>query len=274
LLASCWFGVWFVFWSVCKTKLPHYLLPAYPALALLVACWIDRWLNEKNGPVPGWGPRNAWISMIVAGVGIMIAVPIVAAYRLPGEEWLGLIGLILVVGGGCCWWESAHERRRQAAAAFAITSVVFLTAVFGFAALRVDRHQNAKPMIAAIHADWGGKGDSPHLPRGTVPFSSPPIATYGLFRESTVFYAGRPVTRCSDDPAKGLSARKLLADFVAQHEHQWCYVITSTSKDKEDDDEAKIEQAFPGVFEEIYRYPRFLEPEGSEMVILRAGRRK
>ena len=49
LLASCWFGVWFVFWSVCKTKLPHYLLPAYPALALLVACWIDRWLGEKRG---------------------------------------------------------------------------------------------------------------------------------------------------------------------------------------------------------------------------------
>ena len=118
----------------------------------------------------------------------MIAVPIVAAYRLPGEEWLGLVGLILVLGGGWCWWESAHERRRRAATVFALTSVVFLTAVFGFAALRVDRHQNAKPMIAAIQADWG-KNPSP-----------PPIATYGLFRESTVFYAGRPVARCSGDP--------------------------------------------------------------------------
>ncbi len=46
LLASCWFGTWFVFWSICKTKLPHYLLPAYPALALLTACFIDRWLAE------------------------------------------------------------------------------------------------------------------------------------------------------------------------------------------------------------------------------------
>ena len=46
MLASCWFGVWFVFWSICKTKLPHYLLPAYPALALLTACFIDRWQTE------------------------------------------------------------------------------------------------------------------------------------------------------------------------------------------------------------------------------------
>ena len=36
----------------------------------------------------------------------MIAVPIVAVYRLPGEEWLGLLGLILVLGGGWCWWEA------------------------------------------------------------------------------------------------------------------------------------------------------------------------
>ena len=68
LLASCWFGVWFVFWSVCKTKLPHYLLPAYPALALLVACWIDRWLEGRTSPAgaadhrTGDGPRpmSAW----------------------------------------------------------------------------------------------------------------------------------------------------------------------------------------------------------------------
>ncbi len=290
LLASCWFGVWFVFWSVCKTKLPHYLLPAYPALALLVACWIDRWLGEeekkgtvpicRNGPpgashkwglspfspVPAWGPRNAWISTILAGVGIMIAVPIVAFYRLPGEGWLGLLGLVLVLGGGWCWWETAHGRRQRAAAAFALTAVVFLTATFGFAALRIDQHQNAKPMIAAIKADWEKKGSEP--------FSSAPIATYGLFRESTVFYAGHPVARCSDDPAKGQSARKLLEEFLARHAHQRCYVITSRSEDKEDDDEAKIDQAFPGVFEEIYRYPRFLELDGSEMVILRAGRRK
>ena len=48
------------------------------------------------------------------------------------------------------------------------------------------------------------------------------------------------------------------------------------SEDKEDDDEAKIDQAFPGVFEESSGSARFLEPEGgmSEMVILRAGRRK
>ena len=62
VLATCWFGVWFLFWSLCKTKLPHYLLPAYPALALLTACFIDRW-QEMGGPdgpfaAPGQDPRG------------------------------------------------------------------------------------------------------------------------------------------------------------------------------------------------------------------------
>ncbi len=34
VLLACWLGVWMVFWSLCQTKLPHYILPAYPALAL------------------------------------------------------------------------------------------------------------------------------------------------------------------------------------------------------------------------------------------------
>ena len=111
LLASCWFGTWFVFWTICKTKLPHYVLPAYPALALLTACFIDRWMADPIS-IPHWCLRNAWLSTVLVGVGIMIAVPIVAAKYLPGEEWLGLVGLILVVGGGWCWRETARNRHQ------------------------------------------------------------------------------------------------------------------------------------------------------------------
>ena len=73
-----------------------------------------------------------------------------ASIYLPGEEMLGLVGVILVLGGGWCWWKTAQGQHRSAAVGLVLTSVVFLTAVFGFAALRVDRYQNARPMIAAI----------------------------------------------------------------------------------------------------------------------------
>ncbi|MEN6458643.1 MAG: glycosyltransferase family 39 protein [Thermoguttaceae bacterium] len=257
LLATCWFGVWFLFWSVCKTKLPHYLLPAYPALGLLVACWIDRWLGDGNhDDVRPWEMQNAWIATILAGLAIAIAVPIATIYVLPGEATLGLVGLILVFGGAWCWWLNARGQRQRAAMLFAATSAAFLTTVFGFAVLRVDRHQNAVPMIEAIHANWGKRP------------SAPPIATYGLFRESTVYYAGWPVTRCNDDPEKGIPRRQKLRDFVA--EHAVSYVITSS------EDEAEVKAAMPGAFRVIFRQRRFMTPASSksrEMVVLRATRK-
>jgi hypothetical protein len=254
LLAACWFGVWLVFWSICKTKLPHYLLPAYPALALLVAVWIDRWLSDPATVGDRW-LWNAWASTIAAGAGIMLAIPIVAAYVLPGEGCLGLVGAILVLGGAYCWRATARNEHRKAVVAFAAMAVVFLTAVFGFAALRVDRHQNARPMMAAIRADWQ---------RIDAPAAPPPIATYGPFRESTVFYAGHPVTQCSDDPATGRTARRRLADFIAAWPH--AYVVTA------DDCLAELEAAYAGQFQVIFRQPRFLQPAPAEVVVVRFDR--
>ena len=279
VLASCWFGTWFVFWSVCKTKLPHYLLPAYPALALLTACFIDRWLaaEKGTGPIcaqhppgrsgkldlspfpPPWALRNAWISTILVGVGIMvamIAISTVTAIYLPGEAWIGAVGLILVAGGGCCWQATAHDRHQRAAVIFAVTSVAFLTAVFGFAALRVDRFQNAKPMIAAICADEE---------KGSGVFSSQPvspIAAYRFFQESTVFYGRKPVTRCENDDATGRSAEQALAAFLARPGRS--YVITTSEHEPE------LEKAFPGELEAIHRERRFLKP--GEMVVFRHGK--
>jgi len=247
LLALCWFGVWFVFWSICKTKLPHYLLPAYPALAMLTACFVDRWLSDPAS-LRRWWLRNAWISTIFAGVGIAIAVPVIAAIYLPGEEWIGSVGVILVLGGGVCWWSTAHGRHQRAATFFTVMSVAFLTAVFGYAAQRVDRHQNAIPMIAAIRAD------SPQSAR-------PPIATYRFFRESTVCYAGYSVTRCDENQPEGRSAREELARFIAGADRS--YVITT------DEYESEINEAFPGKFRVIFRHRRFLGP--GEMVVLGMG---
>jgi 4-amino-4-deoxy-L-arabinose transferase-like glycosyltransferase len=255
LLASCWFGVWLVFWSVCKTKLPHYLLPAYPALALLTACFVDRWQTEPAN-IGRWHLRNAWLSMILVGVGIMIAIPIAAAIYLPGEAVLGLVGLIPLLGGAWCWWHTAHDRHRQAAIGFAVAAVVFLTAMFGFAALRVDRHQNAKPIIACIFADSGIQKASGR--------SAPPIATYCFFRESMVYYAGYPVTRCENDQRTGRSARQELQTFLTKPKPS--YVITT------DEHAPEIEKAFPAQFHVIFHQRCFGDPNKCrEVLVLRAG---
>jgi 4-amino-4-deoxy-L-arabinose transferase-like glycosyltransferase len=234
-LMLCLFGGWFVFWSICSTKLPHYLLPVYPALAILTACFLDGWIAEHARVGQGW-MRSAWTSTIIVGVGMAVALPIVAIYLLPGEEWIGSVGLILILGGGLAWHYTAKGRRFEAVRAYGIASIAFLTAAFGFVTIGVDRHQNARPMIAEI------RRDSPEPAA---------ICEYGFHRQSTVYYAGHPIAMC-DEPAK-------LKNFLDSAGR--AYIITLDEYEKD------IEKNFPGEFEVLHRERRFIA--AGEMVVLK-----
>jgi 4-amino-4-deoxy-L-arabinose transferase-like glycosyltransferase len=243
LLAVCWFGVWFLFWSICKTKLPHYLLPAYPALGLLTGCFIDRWQTQPASVKP-WELRNAWFSMMLVGIALMIAVPIAMHILMPGEEILGLLGIVPLIGGWLCWRQASQGRHAQALTAFAVMAVVCLTGMFGWGSLRVDRHQNSRPMIAAIEADSGS--------------NDAPIASYRFFRESMVYYAGHPVAKCNDDG--GRAAPEKLREFLAKPRPSYVVTITNQLPD--------IAKEYAGQYEEIFRQPCF-GVYGRELVVLK-----
>jgi hypothetical protein len=117
----------------------------------------------------------------------------------------------------------------------AVTAVVFLTAMFGFAALRVDRYQNAPALMAEIRKASPGR---------------PELAGYRFFRESLVFYAGEPVPHFED--------ANHLQKFLNQAKHP--YVVTT------DDHEQEIRRRFPGEWFVLVRRPRFLH--SGEVVVL------
>src|SRR5262249_5078237 len=49
----CWFATYLVFFSAAATKLPNYVLPLYPAVALLTAHFLERWRSGEL-EVPAW----------------------------------------------------------------------------------------------------------------------------------------------------------------------------------------------------------------------------
>ncbi len=231
----CWLGVYFVFWSICSTKLPHYVLPAYPALALLTACFLRAWLADPACVGRGH-MRNAGWTLVVVGVGITVAVPIVTAILMPGEYLLGLVGLTLLAGGGVFLYQLRHDRQRPTMVVFAVTSVVFLVGMFGFGALRVDRYQNAKPLIAAIRHH-----DTEQVPR---------LAAYRFLRKSWIYYAECPIPLFHETEP--------LEEFLGDSAP--AFVFTN------DEHEADLHARFPGQFEVLTRRPRFLH--SGEVVVL------
>jgi 4-amino-4-deoxy-L-arabinose transferase-like glycosyltransferase len=234
ILLACWFGVFFLFWSICSTKLPHYLLPVYPTLAIMTGCFLETWIKEPSRVGPSW-MKNAWITTMAVGLGIIVAVGIAAWIYLPGEELVGLVGLILIIGGYFCLYYAKRRHRKQAITAFACMAAVFLTAMFGFAAQRVDQHQNAKRLLALI------RGDSPEPAT---------ICAYRFFRQGMVYYAGHPIQYCD--------APEQLLQFLEQSPQT--YVITL---DKYADE---VEGKHPGGFRVLARERRFLATD--QMVVL------
>lgn len=238
VLMACWLGVFFAFWSACSTKLPHYVLPAYPALALLTGCFLHDWLADPARVNPRW-IKHANATLVFVGAGILVVVPIVAYYFVPGEGLIGLVGLTLIIGGGVCWHYHRRGQLQPMMAAFTVTSVAFITAVFGFAANYVDRHQNSEAIVAAICADS----------------SEPPqMAGYRFLEASMVYYAGGNVP-C-------LEAGQV-AEFLAASPR--AYLVTI------DEHAAEVEEHFPGEFRELTRQPRFLKRNQEVVVFARRG---
>jgi 4-amino-4-deoxy-L-arabinose transferase-like glycosyltransferase len=167
LFLACWAGVWIVFFSFSGTKLPSYVTPTYPALAVITAAWVDGWLSG-SAKVNRWLLRQSVACLAVAGV----LLPVAARYVVPGEECLALVGVPLVVGGllALRW---AVKQPARAAATLAATALVFTVSLFGFAAVRASRHQNSAVLIELL-AEIGAR---------------PPLAAFDFTVPSLVYYS-------------------------------------------------------------------------------------
>jgi 4-amino-4-deoxy-L-arabinose transferase-like glycosyltransferase len=235
LLVACWFGVNFVFWSICKTKLPHYPLPAYPALALATASFVVHWSAEPERWSRGWLRGALWISVVV-GVGMGVGLPVAARFVAPGEEIIGVVGVIMAVGAGLSLWYYEKRQFQRVMPVYALTTIAFVTAFFGFLLLRVDRHQYAKDLVAAVRADAG---------------TTPNLIGYCFIRESVVYYAENPMSYSEDvEEVQRLAAGRSAPFIVTLDEH-----------------EERLKGQFGGRLREVHRCPRFLH--GGEVVVFR-----
>jgi 4-amino-4-deoxy-L-arabinose transferase-like glycosyltransferase len=233
LLLACWIGVYVVFWSAVGTKLPHYVLPAYPALAVMTAAFIHARFTSQ-APWSQWWARYAVTWLLIIGVGMAVALPIVSRIYLPGEALLGLLGIFPIMAGIWCLVWFKRRRPQTALSGFALISIVFLFAMFTVAARRVDRHQTA-PLILASLREKGGTSD---------------LVAYGFMRESYVFYAGHAIPYCKNSAA-------LKSQLVDRPRSR----LLTTSDHLE-----SIESSYPGRFKEVVRAPRFLK-EGDVVVL-------
>src|SRR5205085_4837240 len=67
----CWAAAYLVFFSAAATKLPNYIAPLYPAVALLTARFLVRWRDGSLRPA-SWVMPAAAAGVAVAGIVVAV----------------------------------------------------------------------------------------------------------------------------------------------------------------------------------------------------------
>lgn len=180
IFLACWAGFWILFFSNASTKLPNYILPAYPALALLLAWFLDDWQRATSPALMSamrWSCRGM---TAVGGLG-MIAVPIVTTLLLPDEHWLIVVGLIPLAGGLFALRALHQADRAQVVRVMATSAVALAVLIVGIAPAHISEHQDG-PSLGS-------------LARQLATDQVPELATFEYFAPTLVFYAQTPVDR-------------------------------------------------------------------------------
>jgi 4-amino-4-deoxy-L-arabinose transferase-like glycosyltransferase len=233
LLLVCWAGVWIGVFSLAGTKLPSYVLPAYPAVALMSAAFVDRWLKHP-ACAPRWLMTVAWGSLALVGAGMLVALPLAARRFMPGEELIGLVGLIPLVGGLAAIFLQSRSAANRVIAVVSATAILLSVSLFAGATVSASRHHNSAALVELSREN------------GRVQ-----LATFAHPESSVVYYAFDRVQQLTD-----------LADVERFFERAPDACLITNSERWEE-----LQSHLPPDIAVVARQPRFLK--GGEVLLVR-----
>ena len=174
-LLVAWAAVWIGGFSLSATKLPGYIWPVYPAIAVMTGFFLARWTGHASdaagaddGRDDRW-MRLGWVSLMATGVAIAVGL----ARMVPDRPAVAVIGLVPIAGGVVCWWLQSRGWRLEACRTWAATGAVTVFALATVAAGSLGG-PGSRELVAGLAAA------SPRRPLAAV--SPPP---------SVAFYARR-----------------------------------------------------------------------------------
>lgn len=242
VFGACWVGVYLVMFSCASTKLPSYITPCYPALALLTGVFVYRWTHGDSAVSRFWSSLS-FATLGAVGVLIIVGLSIACHILLPGERIVPWIGLIPIAGAVLGYWLLRQDRMRDAGVAFAVTAIAFVATFYGFTLVRVDQHRRSDVLLTAIKQNSG----------------EPEIGAYGCLEGSWVFYSGRPIDELDLDqtlPQAGPWKRKTrpsVTEFFGDGQDR--FIITTDRRWPE------LKKILPNDVDVMAECPYFLEKD-------------
>ena len=171
-LLACWTLAWIGGFSCAGTKLPGYIWPAYPALAIATGLFLADWADGRvvfpwprllerfaklrmhmdRGPdhMIGLVMLVAWSILAATGLALAIGLPVAANRLAPGCEWLGVLGLIPLAAAAIAWRSQSAGHRARPLAVMAVAACLLVTLMASIAAESFSRAQGPRTLVAQL----------------------------------------------------------------------------------------------------------------------------
>jgi 4-amino-4-deoxy-L-arabinose transferase-like glycosyltransferase len=174
-LLVCWTGVFVALFSLAQTKLPSYVTPCYPALAILVGRFVHGWRRAALLDIERRWLQFGFGTMFTVGALLCVGLPLAAHRFLPGSEWLGVVGIVLMIGAVLCWNTQRQGKAEATTSGLAATAICFSVCMTALLPSEIGRHQESQQMLRLIRHNPG------------------PVVAFGHLEPTWIFYGGRSI---------------------------------------------------------------------------------
>jgi 4-amino-4-deoxy-L-arabinose transferase-like glycosyltransferase len=180
-LLLCWIWCYVGFFTLAATKLPNYVVPCYPALAIAVGAWLSMAIDRATAR--DWRLRAGYWTVVVVGIAATIALAILAHMLLKTDPLPALPGVVAVVGGILCLLVLRRGNVRGSVVACIVTGLAFTSSAMTYTAYRASQLEEGPVIADRIHELVATSNGVPR------------VATYRYFTPTLVYYLGHAVTR-------------------------------------------------------------------------------
>ena len=257
VFCMCWAFVQIGIFSVAKTKLPSYITPCYPGIAILLGFFLHRVASSRQ-LVNDWWIRGSFATYAIVGIVVAGGMLYISREYLPGEYRLLLLAAIPLAGGLAGLVLFWSKRNLWAVRASCAAAVLFVLLFFGWGTVWVSGHRHSQQMMVDLARE----------------FPSSNVATYRCLESSWIFYAQRSFIELLPTQTTGQSTELQNAnkrtrfwhdqpDLPLQQylaEHQGGLIITRSSRYQE------IAAELPDHYAILRREPFFLQRD--ELVLI------
>lgn len=155
LFCGLWIGAFVGAFSLAGTKLPSYVTPCYPAVAIAVAITVARWIAGKE-KTHVWGVVAGVVLLAVGAIG-MVVLGRELHQRLPEKLYLVVALSPLVIGGIVATIMSAMQNHRSAFGATIAAGITLAVGVWGWGAGELNDARSVASVLGPIAGDASRK---------------------------------------------------------------------------------------------------------------------